>query len=192
MHVELNAETDDEYFRITEIKQIIQQLSDIEILKLGQIARIYTNRSSCLLDSDELLNQAIIAIASGKRKFPREVPLLAFFAETMRSIAFNEKRKASRKFIVVSDDPTNDPILNEPDKTISVENEAIANGEIEEIYNLFKSDDDVTLLLMAKYEGLNPSEICNINKWDRTKYNTIQKRLRRTLNRRFPNGREHG
>lgn len=190
MHVELNAETDDEYFTVTEIKQLIQQLSDAEILKLGQIARTYTSRNSCLLNSDELLNQAIIVIASGKRKFPREVPLLAFFAKTMKSIASNEKRKASRKFTPVNDDPENDPILNEPDKTINVESEAITDQELENIYSLFEDDDDITLLLMAKCEGLTPDETCETTGWNRTQYNTVQKRLRRALNKGFPNGRK--
>jgi DNA-directed RNA polymerase specialized sigma24 family protein len=188
MPVELHTETEDEYLTIPEFECLIQNLSEAEILKLGQIAKKYTTR--CLMDANELLNEAIIVTASGKRKFPRKVQLLAFFAGTMKSIASNEKRKLHKKISPIDDDPANDPILNEADKNIHIENEAIANQELTLIYDIFKNDDDVTMLLMAKCDGLSPDEICETEGWDRTKYNAIQKRLRRALNKRFPNGRE--
>lgn len=190
MHVELHTETEDGYLTVPEIKCLIQQLSEAEILKLGQIAKIYSRKTKGLIDADELLNEAIIVIASGTRKFSRQVPLLGFFAGTMKSIVFNEKRKANRKFVPLDDDPENDPILNQVDKNINIENEAIADQELTNIYELVKNDDDVTLLIMAKCDGLGPDEVCEIEGWNRTKYNSVQKRLRRALNKRFPNGRE--
>ena len=42
---------------------------------------------------------------------------------------------------------------------------------------------------MARCDGLSPDEVCDMG-WGRTKYNSVQKRLRRGLNQRFPNGRE--
>jgi len=98
--------------------------------------------------------------------------------------------KYAKKITPIDDDPENDPILNIADKNIYIEYEVAANQEVEKIYELFKDDEDVTLLLMAKYDGLSPDEICEMGNWDRTKYNSVQKRLRRALNQRFPNGRE--
>lgn len=188
MLVELSTDLKDAYLTDLEIKSLIQGLSSADILRLGQIAKKYSRR--CLMDADELLNAAIVVIASGTRKFPRNVPLLAVMAETMKSIAYNEKRKVNRKFSPIDDDPENDPILNIVDENIHIENEISDNQELDSIYKLFENDGDVTLLLMAKYDGLNPDEICEMENWDRKKYNSVQKRLRRGLNQRFPNGRE--
>ena len=190
MLVELSTEleSEDEYLTNLEIKSLIQGLSSANILRLGQIARKYVYRS--LMDADEILSEAIVVTASGQRKVPRNVSLIAFLAETMRSIASNEVRKIRKKLTPIDDDPENDPILNIADKNIHIEYEVAANQEIEHIYELFKNDEDVTFLLMAKYDGLSPDEICEMGNWDRTKYNSVQKRLRRGLNQRFPNGRE--
>lgn len=187
MLVELSKETEDEYFTILEIQRLIKDLSPADILRLGKIAKKYAR--NCLMDSDEILNESIIVIASGSRNFPRDVSLLAFLAGTMKSISSNERRKISKNF-TPKDDQDNDFISNIADTNISIEDEATAKKEIEHIYDLFKDDEDVTFILMAKYDGLKPDEICETAGWDRTKYNSVQKRLRRGLNQRFPNGRK--
>jgi RNA polymerase sigma-70 factor (ECF subfamily) len=186
MHAELITDQEDAYLTILEIETLIKVLTAADIFRLSNIAKQY---KYCLMDADELLNEAIVITASGKRKFRRTVPLVAFLAETMWSIASNEKRKLDRKVAPINDDPANDPILNLPDKTVSVENEAAANQELEHIYELFKDDDDVTMLLMGIYDGLNPDEICKTANWSRTTYNSVRKKLRRGLNNHFPLGR---
>lgn len=188
MLVEPHTETEDEYLTIQEIKCLIQQLQEAEILKLIQIANVYTRKNNCLTDADELLNDAIVVIASGKRKFPRNVPLIIFFAGTMKSIAYNQKRKAIKKVLPIDDNPANDPILTQVDVSIDIESEAIAAQEISIFYDLVKSDDDVTLLIMAKCDGLSPAEICETTSWNRTQYSSVQKKLRRFLNKNYPNG----
>lgn len=190
MLVELSTELEPEDKHLTdlEVKILIQGLSSAKILKLGQIAKKYEYRS--LMGADEILSEAIVVTASGQRKVPRNVPFVAFLAETMKSITSNEARKIRKKATPIDDDPENDPILNIADKNIDIEYEVVANQEIENIYELFKKDEDVTLLLMAKYDGLDPDEICEMENWNRTKYNSVQKRLRRGLNKHFPNGRE--
>ncbi len=190
MLVELSTELEPEDKHLTdlEVKILIQGLSSAKILKLGQIAKKYEYRS--LMVADEILSEAIVVTASGQRKVPRNVPFVAFLAETMKSITSNEARKIRKKATPIDDDPENDPILNIADKNIDIEYEVAANQEIENIYELFKKDEDVTLLLMAKYDGLDPDEICEMENWNRTKYNSVQKRLRRGLNQHLPNGRE--
>lgn len=190
MHVELHTEPDDEYLTDPEIKSLIQQLSEVEILKLGQIAKIFSHKTGGLMAADDLLNEALIVIASGKRKFPRRLSLLEFFAGTLKSIVFNEMRKAKRILAIAEDDPENDPVLNAVDKSINIENEAIAEQFLDRIYGLVKDDDEMTLLVMARCDGLSPDEVCDTAGWNRTKYNSVQKRLRRVLNKHFPNGKE--
>lgn len=186
MHAEFITEPEDAYLTILEIKALIKVLTAADIFRLSHIAKQY---KYCLMDADELLNEAIVVTASGTRKFRRTVPLVAFLAETMWSIASNEKRKLDRKAAPIDDDPVNDPILNLPDNTVSLENEAAADQELKHIYELFKDDDDVTMLLMGICDGLTPDEICKTANWNRTTYNSVRKKLRRGLNNHFPKGR---
>jgi hypothetical protein len=77
------------------------------------------------------------------------------------------------------------------DKSVSPEEKATAYQELNAILELFKDDEDITSYLMGLYDGLTPDEICEIWGWDRTKYGSVQKRLRRSLNKHYPNGREN-
>lgn len=185
MHAELITEQEDQYLTRKEVEALIRSLSDTDIFRLREIANQY---KYCLMDADELLNETIIVAASGNRNFPRTEKFIALLAETMWSIASNEKRKLNKKFFPIDDDPANDPILNFPDKSISVDDEVDANQKLNYIYELFKNDDDVTMLLMGLYDGLTPDEICETNCWNHTTYNSVRKRLRRKLNNHLPNG----
>jgi DNA-directed RNA polymerase specialized sigma24 family protein len=178
---------EDEYLTEQEIKERIQCFTSADILRLGQIAKKYVPRS--LMDADEILNETIVVTASGQRKVPRNVPFLAFLAATMKSIVSNEVRKISKKVRSKDDDPENDIILNLADLNVHIESEIAAKQEVDHIYELFIDDDEVTVLLMAKYDGLTREEICEMGNWDLTKYNSIQKRLRRGLNQHISNGR---
>lgn len=190
MHVELSKETEDEFFTISEIERLIKGLSNADILRLGGISKRYARNS--ILDADDILNESIVIIASGSRKFPRNIALLAFLAGTMRSIASNNRRKSNKFISTINDQDNenyNDFILNIPDKNVNIESEESACQELQYVYELFKDDEDVTCLLLGKCEGLKPDEVCSTWEWDRTKYDTVQKRLRRGLNQHFPNGR---
>ena len=121
MLVELSTEPEEEYLTNLEITRLIQGLPPADILRLGQIAKKYVYRS--LMDADEILSEAIVVTASGLRKVPRNVSLLAFLAETMRSVVSNEVRKIRKKITPIDDDPENDPVLNIAVDNIHIEYE---------------------------------------------------------------------
>jgi DNA-directed RNA polymerase specialized sigma24 family protein len=190
MHVDLATELEDEHLSPQEVNAAIQGLSDTDTLRLSEIARQCARR--CSLEADELLNEAIVAALLGERKCPRNVLLIAFLAQTMRSITYNERRKARAecRAELMNDNPDNDPVLSLPDEGPSPADTAGAKREAEYIFFLFEDDGDVMMLLMGLYDGYDPDEICEINGWDRTTYNTVRKRLRRGLNKHFPEGRQ--
>lgn len=185
MHAEFTTEPEEEFLTTAEAVDLMRSLSDDDIFQLGRSAKQY---EYCLMDADELLNEAIIATASGRRRVPRTVSIIAFLVETMWSIASNEKRKIDRKLSPTDDDPTHDPILNLVDETTCLEKNTIADQKLKKIFELFKDDDDVTMLLMGICDGLTPDEICDTANWSRTTYNSVRKKLRRGLNKHFPNG----
>lgn len=189
MHVKSVSEQEDEHLSPTEIKAAIQALSNADRLRLGKIARRYA--AGRPVDADDLLSEATVAALSGNRKCPRDVPLTAFFAGAMKSIAHNERRKARAEWraTLIDNKPDNDPVSLVPADGPSPEQQAMARNEINAIFALFKDDDGVTLLLMGLFDDYAPNEICDINQWDRTTYDTIRKRLRRGLDKHFPGGR---
>lgn len=187
MLVELHTETEDEYLTIQETNQLLKNLSAADIFRLQEIAENYVRGS--LMEANDLINDTFLAIASGDRPFKRKVTPIAFFAGVMKSLASNEKRK-QKKFVAKGDESANDPILNKADENIDIEKHAIEDQELEEIYKLFEKDADVETLLIHKLDELTSSEICEKENWDKKKYDTVNKRLRRALKKRFPNGRE--
>ncbi|MCI0562397.1 MAG: sigma-70 family RNA polymerase sigma factor [Nitrososphaera sp.] len=189
MHVKSVSEQEDAHLSSSEVRDALQALSDADNLRLGKIARRYA--LGCPMDADDLLSETTVAALDGNRKCPRDVPLIAFLAGGMKSIAYNEKRKVGNecRAVPIDDNPDNDPVLLLPDGGLSPEEEAMAKSEANAVFELFKGDDDVTMLLMGLYDDYAPDEICGINHWDRITYNSIRKRLRRGLDKHFPAGR---
>ena len=63
----------------------LHELSDDDLAQLETIARLRAIRLRAL-DWRDLLHDAIDRLLDGKRKWPKEVPLVVFLRETMRSI----------------------------------------------------------------------------------------------------------
>lgn len=190
MHVELAAEPENEHLSISEIQSELRKLTGTNLLRLGKIGGRYAKR--CPMDADDLLNEAIIGSLSGVRRCPRNVGLTAFLAQTMRSIAFNEKRKARQAHLQepVDNDAANDPLLSLPDEGPTILEIVEAKIELQALVALFDQDDDVKWLLMGLEDGCEPDEICEITGWDRKTYSTVRKRLRRGVDKHFPEGRQ--
>lgn len=174
---------EEEHWGIPEIEQGLRNFSESNLTKLNKIAQTYANR--CNSEKDELINEAICRILGGERTCQKEVSLMAFIAQTMKSIAFNEKRKLEN--IEPLDD---EKAINLSDKAPFPDIKCNSHQELGQILELFKEDDDVSLYLSCLYEEFSPDEICEYAEWNRTKYNTVQKRLRRGIDKHFPNGRE--
>jgi len=181
MHVEFVEEAD-EFWSPSDINSAIKDLSEADICRLNSIAKQYSYH--CSMNVDDILNESIFRALSEKRKCPINVSLIAFISQTMRSIAFNERRK-NEKY-----NPIDDSTAPLQDKSVSPEAKTAVHQELNAILELFTNDNDITFYLMGLYDGLTPDEICELGEWDRKKYSSVQRRLRRSLNKHYPNGRE--
>lgn len=179
MSGEFLKKSEDTHLTDLEIRNLITNLSPADNLRLNQIAKRYI--WGCHMEAEDLLQEAIVAILSGNRKFPRDVKLISFFANTMKSIAYNERQKIPETVTTNDDEADNDPINNIAADNIDFYIEAAANQELKNIYDLFENDDEIASLLMEREEGKTPDEICNTLGWNRTQYNSVQKRLRDLL-----------
>lgn len=190
MHVQLATKPENEHLSLSEVRTELEKLSEADILRLGATGEQYAWR--CSVDGSDLLSEAITKSLSGDRRCPRDISFIAFLVNTMKSIAFNERRKADLIPIQepIDNDPANDTLFSVPDNKQGVLETVETINELDALYAIFKNDECVTMLLMGLQDGYEPDEICEMEGWDRKKYNSIRKKLRRGVNSNFSEGRQ--
>lgn len=79
---------DDEATHLTpgEVRRIISRLRAPDLVRLGALARVWASGLR-QHDADDLLNEALDRVLSGRRLWPVDLPLSAFLSQVMRSIA---------------------------------------------------------------------------------------------------------
>jgi DNA-directed RNA polymerase specialized sigma24 family protein len=89
---------DDETTHLTsgEVRRIISRLRGPDILRLSALARAWATGLR-QHDADDLLNEALDRVLSGRRPWPTDLPLPAFLSQVMRSIASQWRRENRRE-----------------------------------------------------------------------------------------------
>jgi DNA-directed RNA polymerase specialized sigma24 family protein len=89
---------DDDATHLTpgEVRRIIGRLRGPDLLRLSSLARTWATGLR-QHDADDLLNEALDRVLSGRRPWPSNVPLPAFFSQVMRSIASGAWRTAANR-----------------------------------------------------------------------------------------------
>ena len=71
-----------------------------------------------------------------------------------------------------------------PDKADTPELQVMgAEARQKRIDTLFGDDEEAMMVLMSRYDGYEPNEICKICEIDRTRYASVLRRIRRTMER---------
>jgi RNA polymerase sigma factor (sigma-70 family) len=161
-----------EYVSPDDAAAALEALGTADRIRLELIAR---NRLHSSSDAwTDLLQEAVKRILEGTRKWPRGVPLVAFVAEVMRSLASEYKRQQRQ---IQPENPTNSPISDNP----GPDREAEARAEIRAIEDHFGDDDQALAVVMAKFEGYSPEEIQDMFSLTSTQYDSTLKRIRRKV-----------
>src|SRR6266487_3019588 len=84
-----------EHLVADEVIAAIESLSAAEKLRLLDIEKVYLRGTG--FSPKELLHDAMCRAIVGGRKCPREVAFVAFLAQTMRGIAYHERKKRRRE-----------------------------------------------------------------------------------------------
>jgi DNA-directed RNA polymerase specialized sigma24 family protein len=108
---------DDEATHLTlgEVRRIISQLRGPELLRLAALARIWATGLR-QHDADDLLNEALDRVLTGRRLWPRVLSIATFLSQVMRSIASQWRREDRREPLTedqssaVFDKESRDPI----------------------------------------------------------------------------------
>lgn len=90
-----------------DVAAAIDALSDIELVRLKALARLWSRNLPVGLGWSDILHEAITRVLDGSRPWPPDVPVLAFLSGVMRSICNDHWRRArlEQRLLVSRDDP---------------------------------------------------------------------------------------
>lgn len=181
---------------VEECVEGLRRLSDDDLRKLGQVARIRAIGLHAVDWEADLLHEAIVRMLDGRRKWPREVSLVTFLVETMRSIASDHWRRLENPVVrseseVVADGEADGSVVgNAPDEAMQPERRAMAAETLAAIEALFGEDADALQVIDGMASGRSPREIQEETGMDATRYASTQRRIRRRVDRAMANGGE--
>ena len=173
----------------------LRGLTNAELRRLERIARIRTIGLH-EIEWQDLLHEAIVRMLDGTRQWPKDVDLVFFLRQTMRSIASDywRRRKVNP---VVSESQLRDPseevegtlLEVAVDPTADPERDAEVAETITQIKQAFEGDLEALHVLSGMAIGKSPREIQDEGHMDARRYATTQKRIRRRLAKVFPDRR---
>ena len=171
-----------------EIAAALRSLSDADLRRVERIARIRVTGLHAV-DWRDLLNEAIVRLLDGSRNWPRDVPLVVFLRETMRSIASEYWRRLKAPVVVSESEAntarvTGDGIVdNTADWTTQPERRASADQVLELIEREFADDAEALHVIDGMVRGNSPRAIQEKACMNATRYASTQRRIRRRLAR---------
>ncbi|WP_129590244.1 sigma-70 family RNA polymerase sigma factor [Roseovarius nitratireducens] len=175
-----------------ELEEAIGELSTADWMRLRSAAQLYAVYP---VEPDELVQEALCRAIAGSRKCPREVSVVRFVAEAIRSIAHDELQKVEhqRDEVSVHDDAIEDPdsiTPREPGPTAEermISNEQ-ARGMENRLLELFDGDDEAQLIVLGMLTGTEGAELKEVTGLDQTGFNSKRRYVRRKINNAIENG----
>jgi hypothetical protein len=153
------GQPDDEYYDADDAIAAFDALSPKDRDNLARIARFVAGTSG-FPSADDLINEAYVRIAEGRRRWPRAHDFLPFVAGVMKSLRSDsvfvtDERKVVRLdqgFAIVTSDDLQMVAANDDDGGLA--RKAIIEDSISKLEAHFAGDDEMLLLLMGIQEGL--------------------------------------
>jgi DNA-directed RNA polymerase specialized sigma24 family protein len=173
-----------------EVDRILRDPADVARLRKISVVK---SRGARLLDGEDLLQEAVIQLLSGERRWPRGMHAIQVLAMVMRSVASNSRTKRDYRLaddlIPRSDsDQTADAALDqlgrESANVVTPERELEGLSELQHVQSLVHGDEDLELLVEAWAEGLRGRDAMEELGWDENTHDAARKRLQRRLNGR--------
>ncbi|NOU23107.1 MAG: sigma-70 family RNA polymerase sigma factor [Methyloglobulus sp.] len=177
----------------------------IETLTLSDWNRLHKAARSFLYgtafsDVDELINETLLRVLDGKRKWRDDVPFITFISNAMRSVADGERNLSYKTEEVLAIDLPNNNPDSDSDPMVMFGNEALspetiitneidgalADEDLKIIENHFKGNETVEWVLMGIEDGMSASEIIEMSGMSKTEYESARKSFLRGLDKLFP------
>jgi len=164
----------------------LKLISEIDLLRLKTIARLYARGLPPDVTWDDLLQEALTRVIAGLRRQPVGLSMVAFLAGIMRSL----KTEHWRRVLggpggpeTVRIDHANDRFhpIELCDPSPSLERALIARQELQTIQALFADDPVALRILVGLGEGLAAEQIRHAAGLSKKDYDSARKRMRRKL-----------
>lgn len=190
-----------------DVHQAIEALSKEDHYRLRKAALI------CLPGTEyqhpaELIHEAIVRTMSAAnggngRRWPKNVPFMAYIIQTIRGLADDSKESLPQKqtdhmeAMAIEGGTSEDALASSghfnpdtPTQALVLEEvrgrQARAEADTALIDARFADDEEVMFIIMGHKDGMSASAIREVSGMNQTQYETARKRLRRGLEKLFP------
>lgn len=175
--------TPEEYFSVHEIREQLRLLSAEDFARLLLGARAYAKGSS--FTAHDILDQAVLASLSGDRRRRRDLELLSFLFGAMKSIAFNERKKAKSNALDKASEMDVDIVdmaVHYDDALALMISAEDARARIELLADYVKDNENAGFVLEGWLDDMSPAEVREATGMTATQYDSARKYLNRRLN----------
>ena len=166
LSIAIQGEASTESLSHAELIAIIQALGDADRTVLMKIARLYARRTP--FDHDDLLQEAICRVLSGKRMYARGTPVRSFLAGVMRSIAWEWKSEY------------HEAVVDAPDPRCG-ESPIMASIDSGKIVEMFADDPVAQKIVLGMMEGVRGEELQRFSGLGKVEYESKRKKIRRRI-----------
>ncbi len=167
-----------------ETMRAIRALSDVDLLRLKALARVWARGLPGGLGWTDVLNEAIARVLDGSRRWPPGVSILALLSGVMRSICDDYWRRArrDRELMVAREDFEDQTAPGEEVESPPDPERVLAAGQaLAAVYRLFADDPPALRIIAGLADGLMANEICRAYGMSECEYDTARKRMRRAI-----------
>jgi len=179
----ITSEKIQEVLSVDEFKENLSSLTEAQWIKLGKTADYLC--WGLAVEGKDILNLAFCKALEGKRKCPRDLPVVIFIRGVMESLvsAYLKKRKRDPLHLTVQVSEEDDSLdINDLQPTIDTPEEIlIAKQMLGEIDNIVK--DDEAMIIMAQSDGYSPQQIQETVGLTPTQYASALRAIRRKLDK---------
>ena len=170
------------HLSLSEVRRALDRLRSADVLRLTLLARHWAGGLG-QRDPDDLLNEAFDRILSGRRPWPSEISLPAFFSGVMRSIA-SEWRYKTRREALIDDDC--DSAAEQVEDVQSVDHER--TDLLRRMRGVLQDDPDAAGVLEHMLADTRRAEAQAVLGLDATAYDTARRRMIRRIAATFNPG----
>ena len=172
---------------LEEITATIEAFKDTDWLRLKQAARYFSYNGRSGRDWADLQNEALVRTLDGRRKCPRNISVLTFLGNVIRSIASesDELDKALRSDELEAAEETVTGAIALKAPTDPLASTFDAKRLFKEAVDLFEGDTVAQTLFEGDVDGMEGQELRALVGLTQTEFDSKRRHVRRRLNAHF-------
>jgi len=158
----------DDHLSPSEVVAAIESLTVPEKSRLVEIAMIYARRIAPH-GHDDLLQETILRVLEGRRRWPRRLPKISFLAGVARSIASDWRPQQ----------------IDLPSFAPDPEGDAIATLDFEKLLKLFSDDPIAQMIIIGIADGARGEELRVLSGLSGSDYESKRAKIRARIAKHF-------